>query len=74
MDDPIFTYFSENLATVTKAELLQALKNALESANHWRDACLLRSPSVQSQSEGMVGIESDLHDAHNKGDSVSAKI
>jgi hypothetical protein len=40
MDDPIYSYFHENLATVSKEELLQALRNALESANYWRDACL----------------------------------
>jgi hypothetical protein len=40
MDDPVLTYFSENLEVVSKEELLQALRNALESANHWRDACL----------------------------------
>jgi hypothetical protein len=40
MDDPVLIYFSENLATVSKEELLQALKNALESANYWRKACL----------------------------------
>jgi hypothetical protein len=40
MDDPVLKYFSENLATVTKEELLQALRNALESASYWREACL----------------------------------
>ncbi len=74
MDDPILTYFSDNLATVSKEELLQTLRNALESANHWRDACLLGTPFLQTRSEAKVGIESDHHDAHNKGDSVSAKI
>ncbi len=38
--DPVLTYFSENLATVSKEELLKALKDALESANCWREACL----------------------------------
>lgn len=40
MEDPVYTFFSENLATVTKEELLAALKNALESATYWRQACL----------------------------------
>jgi uncharacterized SAM-binding protein YcdF (DUF218 family) len=40
MDDPVLTYFSQNLATISKEELLQALKNALESASYWREACL----------------------------------
>jgi hypothetical protein len=40
MDDPVLTYFSQNLATISKEELLQALKNALESASYWRKACL----------------------------------
>ena len=40
MPDPVLTYFSENLAVLSKEELLQALKNALESANYWREACL----------------------------------
>ena len=30
MDDLVLIYFSENLATVSKEELLKALKNALE--------------------------------------------
>jgi hypothetical protein len=38
--DPVLTYFSENLATVSKEELLSALKNALRSADYWREACL----------------------------------
>ncbi len=41
--DPIFTFFSENIEIVTKEQLLEALKNALESAGHWREACLLWS-------------------------------
>jgi hypothetical protein len=39
--DPVYSYFRENLGKVTKQELLEALKNALESAASWRDACLL---------------------------------
>ncbi len=74
MNDLVLRYFSENLATVSKQELLVALKNALESANHWRDACLLGSPSLQTRSHGEVGIESGLHDAYNKGAQVSAKV
>jgi len=70
--DPIFTFFSENLATVSKQELLVALKNALESADCWRQACLLGSPSLQTRSHGEVGIESGLHDAYNKGARGSA--
>lgn len=54
MDDPILTFFSENLAMVSKEQLLEALTNALQSADCWRDACLLRHPSVQSRSKGMV--------------------
>jgi len=38
--DPVYSYFSENLATVSKEELLIALENALRSANCWREACL----------------------------------
>jgi hypothetical protein len=38
--DPIFTFFSENIETVTKEQLLEALKNALRSADYWREACL----------------------------------
>jgi hypothetical protein len=41
MDNPVFKYFSDNLATVTKEELLEALNSALESADHWRNACFL---------------------------------
>lgn len=43
MNDPVLTYFAENLSTVSKEELLQALENALGSASYWRDACLLGS-------------------------------
>ena len=72
MDDLVLRYFSENLATVSKEELLVALKNALESADCWRQACLLGSPSLQTRNHGEVGIESGLHDAYNKGARVSA--
>ena|GEM_PF-2219477 len=41
--DPVLNYFSENLATVSKDELLKALENALRSADYWREACLGRS-------------------------------
>jgi len=56
MDDLVLRYFSENLATVSKEELLVALKNALESADCWRQACLLGSPSLQTRSEGSMEI------------------
>ena len=51
MMDPIFTFFSENIEIVTKEQLLEALKNALRSADCWRDACLLGYSSVQGRSE-----------------------
>ncbi len=38
--DPVFTFFSKNLATVSKEQLLEALENALRSADYWREACL----------------------------------
>jgi oligoribonuclease NrnB/cAMP/cGMP phosphodiesterase (DHH superfamily) len=38
--DTVLAYFSENLDKISKKELLQALKDALESANCWREACL----------------------------------
>jgi len=38
--DPIFTFFSENIEKITKEQLLEALRNALTSADYWRDACL----------------------------------
>ncbi len=63
MDDPVLTYFSENLGTVSKEELLQALKNALKGANYWRNACLLGFPSIRTRNDGGVGIESNLHNA-----------
>ena len=52
MDDPIYTYFRENLEAVTKEELLEALRNALQSAECWRESCLLGSGSFQNRSEG----------------------
>lgn len=60
MDDPIYSYFHENLAMVSKEELLLALGNALESANCWRQACLLGYPSLQTRSQGEVGNEPDF--------------
>ena len=59
MDDPIYSYFHENLATVSNEELLKALGNALLSADYWRQACLVGFTSTPS--ERQVGIESDLH-------------
>jgi len=56
VDDTIYSYFHENLATVTKEELLIALKNALESATYWRDACLSWHPSIQGGNEGSMEI------------------
>jgi hypothetical protein len=47
MDDTIYRYFSENIETVSKEQLLAALKNALESAQCWREACLLGLSAVQ---------------------------
>lgn len=38
--DPVYTYFSENLDTVSKQEILVALKNALLSAGYWREVAL----------------------------------
>ena len=74
MNDLVLTYFSENLATVSKEELLVALKNALESADCWRDACLLGYPSLQTRSEGEVGADVSRFRGHNKGAQVSAEI
>ena len=48
MGDTILTYFSENLSTVSKEELLQVLQGALQSANYWREACLLGCLSGQA--------------------------
>ena len=62
MDDPVLTYFSQNLATISKEELLQALKNALESANYWREASLLGSSLIQTRNGGLLGIEPELQD------------
>ena len=63
MDDPIYSYFHENLAIVSKEELLKALQDALQSANHWRDACLIGYPSLQSRNKGSMEIGSDLGNA-----------
>jgi hypothetical protein len=51
MDDTVLTYFSENLATVSKEEILQALQNALESANCWRVACLLGASQFKAEAK-----------------------
>ena len=40
MNDPIYTYYRENIDAVSKEQLLEALKNALQSAECWRGACL----------------------------------
>jgi hypothetical protein len=50
--DHVYTYFSENLDSVTKEEILEALKNALGSAHCWREACLFGSLSIEYRSEG----------------------
>ena len=47
--DPVDQYFSQNIATVSKEEILTALKDALRSANYWREACLLRFPLVRGE-------------------------
>jgi hypothetical protein len=47
MDDPIYAYFSQNIDAISKEELLQALRAALQSANYWRKACLLGLSNVQ---------------------------
>lgn len=41
MMDSICTYFRQNIESVTKEEILEALENALRSADCWRQACLL---------------------------------
>ncbi len=61
MDDPIYSYFSENLVAISKGDLLQAQENALRSANYWRNVCLLRCFSTQTRSGGVLGTESNLH-------------
>ena len=47
-EDPVFVYFRENIETVSKEELLEALRSALQSAHFWREACLLGLPVVQA--------------------------
>ena len=39
--DFIYTYFRQNLDGISKEQLLEALKSALESAAYWREACML---------------------------------
>jgi len=56
VDDTIYSYFHKNLATVTKEELLIALKNALESATYWKEACLSWHPSLQGGNVGSMEI------------------
>lgn len=51
MDNPIYTYYRENLEAVSKEQLLEALKNALQSAECWRGACL-NGLSVQAHEQG----------------------
>jgi hypothetical protein len=40
MDDPTFVYFRQNIETVSKEQLLEALHSALRSTQCWREACL----------------------------------
>ena len=47
----ISDFFRDNLAEVSKEELLGALEDALQSANYWRDACLLGCLSIRSRSD-----------------------
>ena len=51
MDDPTYTYFYENIETVSKEELLKALEAALRSADYWREACLLGFFNVQAHGQ-----------------------
>lgn len=46
--DPICSYFRENLGKVTKEQLLEALENALRSAEYWRRACLYWPSNVNT--------------------------
>jgi len=52
--DPIYTFFSENIETVTKEELLKALENALLSSRYWLEACLGKGFSIRTRSEKAV--------------------
>jgi len=57
-EDPIYTYFCENVETVSKKELLEALRNALESSHYWRTACLLALPAVRLKSGAVTDCPS----------------
>jgi hypothetical protein len=46
-EDPICRYFCENIENVSKKEILEALRSALESSHFWREACLLGLPAVR---------------------------
>jgi hypothetical protein len=50
MNDPVYDYFSRNIETVSKEELLTALENALKCAEYWREACLLGLSAVRIKS------------------------
>ena len=63
MDDPIYTFFSGNLAMVSKEEILKALENALRSADYWRQACLAGLSFTQTRSDGGVRTELNPHKA-----------
>ncbi|MGC8490134.1 MAG: hypothetical protein ACP5SH_00190 [Syntrophobacteraceae bacterium] len=56
MEEHILAYFSENLATVSKEELLQALKDALKSSHCWREACLLKTLSPAQTGRNVQAI------------------
>ncbi|MGA2402124.1 MAG: hypothetical protein ABSG91_10500 [Syntrophobacteraceae bacterium] len=65
--DPVLKYFSENLATLSKEELLKALENALQSARHWREAYLRSSPEqLQILNFGEYGPDAAREPLYNE--------
>ncbi|MEN6437781.1 MAG: hypothetical protein ABFD97_04295 [Syntrophobacter sp.] len=54
-ENPIYRYFCENVETVSKKELLEALRSALESSHYWREAYLLGLPAGRTKNG--VGAE-----------------
>lgn len=52
--ETVLAYYSDNIETVSKEELLEALRGALESSRCWREACLLGISDVQKSQFGAV--------------------
>lgn len=60
MDDPVYAFYSQNIETASKDQLLEALQSALQSAHFWREACLIGLTAFQ-QTQNTFPVTGDKH-------------